>query len=80
MRGDRGRNTDLLLHDQDEVMAGLKGSVQLDEVGVVQLVHHLDLVPDNLLSNRNTRSNQITAEVYFRKGGWDEPNISGQFR
>lgn len=51
---ERGRNTDLLLHDQDEVMTGLKGSVQLDEVGVVQLVHHLDLIPDHLLRDVNT--------------------------
>ena len=56
MRGERQRNTDLLLHDQDEVVTGLEGSVQLDEVGVVQLVHHLDLVPDNLLSGGNTRN------------------------
>lgn len=35
-------------------MTGLKGSVELDEVGVVQLVHHLDLIPDDLLSDGNT--------------------------
>lgn len=35
-------------------MTGLKGSVQLDEVGVVQLVHHLDLIPDHLLRDTNT--------------------------
>lgn len=56
LTGERGqrRNTDLLLHDQDEVMTGLKGSIQLDEVGVVQLVHHLDLIPDHLLRDANT--------------------------
>lgn len=35
-------------------MTGLKGSVQLDEVGVVQLVHHLDLIPDHFLRDANT--------------------------
>lgn len=35
-------------------MARLKGGVQLDEIGVVELVHHLDLVPDHLLRDRNT--------------------------
>lgn len=39
-------------------MTGLKGSVQLDEVGVVQLVHHLDLIPDNLLKGK-TRQTQV---------------------
>jgi len=30
-------------------MAGLKSSIELDEVGVAQLVHHLDLVPHDIL-------------------------------
>lgn len=33
-------------------MARLEGGVQLDEVGVVQLVHHLDLVPHHLLKRQ----------------------------
>lgn len=35
-------------------MARLKGGVQLNEVGVVQLVHHLDLISHHLLTDRNT--------------------------
>lgn len=38
-------------------MTGLKGGVQLDEVGMVQLVHHLDLIPDNFLSGRKYKWN-----------------------
>lgn len=33
-------------------MARLKGSIQLDEVGVVELVHHLDLISHHLLKYR----------------------------
>lgn len=33
-------------------MARLEGGVQLDEVGVVQLVHHLDLIPHHFLRGR----------------------------
>lgn len=50
------RGPDLLFHDQDDVMARLKGGVQLDEVGVVELVHHLDLIPDHLLRDRQTET------------------------
>lgn len=56
--GDRRRKTDLLLHDQDEVVTGLKGGVELDEVGVVQLVHHLDLIPDYLLRWKHKRNDR----------------------
>lgn len=37
-------------------MTGLKGGVELNEVGVVQLVHHLDLIPDNLLRRKYKRN------------------------
>lgn len=40
-------------------MTGLKGSIQLDEVGVVQLVHHLDLIPNHLLRDANTKGEII---------------------
>lgn len=39
----------LLLHHQDDVMAWLKGSVKLDEVDMVELVHHLNLIPHHFL-------------------------------
>lgn len=37
-------------------MTGLEGGVELNEVGVVQLVHHLDLIPDNLLRRKYERN------------------------
>ncbi|TNN76866.1 hypothetical protein EYF80_012919 [Liparis tanakae] len=36
-------------------MTRLKGGVQLDEVGVVQLVHHLDLIPHHVLRHKQTK-------------------------
>lgn len=47
----------LLFHDKDDVVARLEGGVQLDEVGMVQLVHHLDLVSHYLL--RDDRKDRI---------------------
>lgn len=44
-------------------MARLKGGVQLDEVGVVQLVHHLDLIPHHLLRDRQKHSSINTLTV-----------------
>lgn len=35
-------------------MARLEGGVELDEVGVVQLVHHLDLILYHFLEDRYT--------------------------
>ena len=37
-------------------MARLKGGVQLDEVGVVQLVHHLDFIPHNILRDKQSKT------------------------
>lgn len=51
--------SDLLLHDEDDVVARLEGGIQLDEVGVVQLVHYLDLVPHYLLRSKQTEKIQI---------------------
>lgn len=50
------RLSDLLFHDQNDVMPRLKGGVQLDEVGMVQLVHHLDLIPHHVLRDRQDLS------------------------
>ena len=47
-----GRRGHLLLHDKDDVMLGLKGIIELDEVHVVQLVHDADLVLHILLRRR----------------------------
>lgn len=55
MRPGERTSPDLLFHDQDDVMARLKGGVQLDEVGVVQLVHHLDLIPHHVLRDKQTK-------------------------
>lgn len=45
-------------------MARLKGGVQLDEVGVVELVHHLDLIPHHLLRDRQKHNsfNTLTGQ------------------
>lgn len=40
-----------LLHHQDDVMARLEGSVKLDEVDMVELVHHLNLIPHHFLED-----------------------------
>jgi hypothetical protein len=47
-----GRRGHLLLHDKDDVMLGLKGIIELNEVHVVQLVHDADLVLHILLRKR----------------------------
>lgn len=39
----------LLLHHQDDVIAGLEGGVKLNEVDMVELVHHLNLIPHHFL-------------------------------
>lgn len=46
------RRGHLLLHDKDDVMLGLKGIVELNEVHVVQLVHDANLVLHILLRRR----------------------------
>jgi hypothetical protein len=50
-KGVRGREH-ILLHDQDNVIPGLEGIVELNEVHVVQLVHDVDLILHFLLSRR----------------------------
>lgn len=37
------------LHEEDDLPGGLNGIVELDEVAVVQLVHHIDLQQHHLL-------------------------------
>lgn len=42
----------LLLHDENDVMLGLKGIIELNEVHVVQLVHDANLILHVLLRRR----------------------------
>lgn len=42
----------ILLHDEDDVLLGLKGIIELNEVHVVQLVHDANLILHILLRRR----------------------------
>lgn len=42
-----------LFHEQDDLVRGLNGCVQLDQVAMVQLVHDLDLQQHHFLRNRD---------------------------
>lgn len=44
-----------LLHEQDDLVRGLNGRVQLDQVAVVQLVHNFDLKHHHFLGTREVR-------------------------
>lgn len=46
-------------------MAGLKGGVELDEVDVVELVHHLNLVPHHFLSDKIYKKNEIVTTLHL---------------
>lgn len=39
------------LHEEDDLPGSLDGIIELDEVAVVQLVHHVDLQQHHLLQN-----------------------------
>lgn len=47
-----GRTGHLPLHDKNDVMLGLKGIIELNEVHMVQLVHDVDLVLHIFLRRR----------------------------
>lgn len=44
-----------LLHEQDDLVRGLNGRVELDQVAVIQLVHNLDLKHHHFLGTREAR-------------------------
>lgn len=54
--GGRGH---LLLHDEDDVMLGLKGIIELNEVHMVQLVHDANLVLHILLRRRKESTSVV---------------------
>lgn len=58
-----GRRGHLLLHDKDDVMLGLKGIIELNEVHVVQLVHDANLVLHILLRRRKQSISVMECEL-----------------